>query len=296
LQAFVAVADHLNFRAAAEDLHLSATALSRRINQLESTLDSRFFERNTRRVELTPAGRAFLSHARTALEQLTGAVTGLRDFTAQQNGRLTIGCIPSAAHYFLPGILREYTARNPRMLVRIIDESATTILNSVISGESDFGLNFIGAQEPGIQFRSILHEAYVLIVHKDHRLASRTKVAWSEVADERFVNVAKTSGNRLLLDTALANVPRLPVTRLETARVSTLLGLVEAGLGVAAVPRLAAPPDSRSAVVGIPLIKPVVHRHVGLIRRTQRPLRPAAQELYDMIYQAGRKMAAARSR
>ncbi len=282
------VAEHLSFRAAAEELHLSATALSRRVSQLEDSLGSRLLERNTRRVELTAAGRTFLAHARTSLEQLEGAVTGLRDFTARQNGLVTVGCVPSAAHYFLPRVLLEFRVRYPQMLIRIMDESATDVLGRVVRGEADFGLTFLGAQEPGLDYRVVLRESYVLAVRRDHRFARRKEVTWAEVCDERFMTVTNTSGNRQLLDTALANVARRPVAFFEATRVSTLVGLVEAGLGVAAVPDLAVPTDPNAAVIGVPLIKPTVHRQIALIARSDRALRPPAKHLYDLIRAAAK--------
>ena len=86
-----------------------------------------------------------------------------------------------------------------------------------------------------------------------------------------------------MLDLALSNVPGCPQIIYETQHVTTMLGLVEAGLGVAAVPKMAMPAAGHPLLVGVPLIDPVVTRRVGLIRRQGRSLSPAAQQLYEFF-------------
>ncbi len=283
LQAFVAVAERGSFRAAAEDLFLSQPALSRRIDKLEKLLGVRLLERTTRQVSLTHLGRVFLERARTAIDELEGAILGVSDLAQQRSGLVTVACVPSAVYYFLPSVLRTFGERFPRIRVRIIDEGANSVLSAVINGEADFGLNFIGAQEPDIDFKAIYRESFVLAMRRDHAFAKRKSISWEEAAEERFMSVSKQSGNRLLLDMALSEVKKRPVSFYEVNHVSGMLGLVEAGLGVAAVPRLALPVSGHHTLVGVPLTKPAVTRKLGLISRRARPLPPAAQVLYDLL-------------
>ena len=110
------------------------------------------------------------------------------------------------------------------------------------------------------------------------------------------MSVTKDSGNRFLLDLALADNPTRPRWYCEAQHVSTLVSLVEAGMGVAAVPRLAMPPHGHPTLVSVPLVEPVISRTVGLIRRRGRTLSPGAQQLYDQLLALGpqsRKDAAA---
>jgi len=288
LQAFVAVAERASFRAAAEDLNLSQPALSRRIDKLEDLLGARLLERTTRRVSLTHVGRIFLERARGAIDELERAVLSIGDLAAQRGGLVTVACVPSVAYYFLPAIVHAYAERFPRIRVRIIDETAHTVLNSVVTGRADFGISFFGTQEPDVDFKAVLREDFVLAVHRDHALAGRRSVSWEELSQERFMTVAKESGNRLLIDDALAKSGKRTVSAFEVSHVMTLLGLVEAGLGVAAVPQLAMPPAGHATLVGVKLEHPRVTRSLGLISRRGRPLAPAAQQLYNLIHQAGK--------
>ncbi|WP_339941546.1 LysR family transcriptional regulator, partial [Undibacterium luofuense] len=148
LQAFVAVADRSSFSQAAEDLFLSQPALSRRIDKLEETLGVKLFERTTRKVQLTNVGRIFLANVRTALDELEGAILGVSDLAAHRTGIVTLACVPTAVRYFLTEVLLQFSERFPKIRVRIHDESAQDVLNLVLGGEADFGINFAGSEDP----------------------------------------------------------------------------------------------------------------------------------------------------
>ena len=275
LQAFVAVAERGSFRAAAEQIHLSAPALSRRIDKLETILGARLFNRTTRAVELTSMGRVFLERARAALDDLEFAILGISDIAASSSGRVTVACVPSAAIHFLPSVLGSFTELYPLIRVRVIDEAADQVLASVISGESDFGISFVGSQVPGVDFEPIHTDPFVLAMRREHRLAGCASIAWSDLGDERLMTAARSSGNRQLLDDAMARAGVDPVYHLEVSHMATLLGMVEAGLGVAAVPRLALP-ESHPSMVGVALHAPAVSRVLGLTTRHGASLRAPA--------------------
>lgn len=289
LRAFVAVAKLGSFRAAAEELHLSQPALSRRIEKLEAALGVRLFHRTTRKVDMTTVGREFSHRANELLNNLEQSLMGIRDVAAHVSGEVTIACIPSAVRYFLPGILMAYHQRYPQIMVRIIDQGANEVLTTLLRNEADFGLNYIGTQEPDLEFEPILKEPFVVACRPEHPLARKKKVTWDELSAHEYMSVTKDSGNRFLLDLALTDNPKRPRWYCEAQHVSTLVSLVEAGMGVAAVPRLSMPPDGHPTLVSVPLVNPVITRTVGLIRRRGRALSPAAQQLYDQIEVIGSK-------
>ncbi len=289
LRAFIAVAELASFRAAAETIHLSQPALSRRIEKLEDALGVRLFDRDTRNVELTAVGRDFARKARTLLDDLDEILLGVRDVAANRWGQVTLACIPSTVHYFLPAVLREYHRRFPRIRVRVIDESANAVLSAVAHGEAELGLDITGSDEPTLEFEPLLTESFVAACHRDHPLARRRTVTWEELGRYDFMTVDKASGNRLVMDLALASKRDRPHACFETRHVSTLVAFVEAGLGVAAVPRLAMPRRGHAALVSVPIVDPEVTRTVGLIKRRGRSLSPAAEHLYDMLHAVAAK-------
>ncbi len=283
LQAFVAVAERNSFRQAANDLFISQPALSRRIDKLEEALGVKLFERTTRRVQLTNVGQAFLVNVRDALNGLEDAVLGVADLAAHRTGTVTLACVPSAVWHFLPDVLKRYTAQFPKIRVRVHDESAQDVLNLVLTGEADFGICFTGAENPEISFQPIYVESYVLAMRRDHPLAGRKKLSWKDTVDERYISVAKSSGNRSVLDAALAGVEKHPWISCEINHVSGILALVESGLGVAAVPGLSILAQRQGAVIGVPLVNPSVKRTLGLISKHQHAMAPASRTLFDML-------------
>jgi len=283
LLAFRAVAELSNFRKAAEVVHISQPAFSRRIDKLEQALGVRLLDRTTRRVSLTAVGRDFARKVQTLLDDLDHTLLGIQGVATTRMGEVAIACVPSTVYYFLSRVIQRYREQYPKIRVKVYDAGANEVLAAVARGESDFGLNFIGSQEPEIEFRPLLEEPFVAACRRDHPLARQTEATWSGLAAYDYISVSKSSGNRLLLDQALAHVSGRPQAVFEAEHVTTLLGLVEAGLGVAAVPSLAMPGPDHPLLVSVPLADPVVTRRIGLIRRKGRTLSPAARQLYDFF-------------
>jgi DNA-binding transcriptional LysR family regulator len=293
LHAFRAVAEMGNFRKAAEAVHISQPAFSRRIDKLEQALGVRLLERTTRKVQLTAVGRDFARTVQQVLDDLDGALLGIRGVAGTRMGEVTIACVPSTVYYFVSQVIRRYHESYPRTRVKVFDAGANDVLAAVTRGEADFGLNFMGSQEPDIEFKPLLEERFVAACRRDHPLAKKRKVTWTELAAFDNISVAKSSGNRLLLDQALSGLEGRPQAIYEAQHVTTMIGLVEAGLGVAAVPSLAMPAADHPRLVSVPLAEPIVTRRIGLIRRRGRTLSPAAQQLYAFFAEMKGKRAAA---
>lgn len=286
LRAFLSVADFASFRAASDNLHLSQSALSRRIDKLEGALGVKLFSRTTRKVELTTVGRAFVPRARNVMRELEDALVGIKDTTERISGQVTIACVPSAVGYFLPEAIKRFHAAYPKVRIRLIDESSAEILVAVARGDADFGLTYIGAQESDIDFQPLLEERFVVACPAGHPLARHKRVTWAELSRHEYVTIAQGSGNRFLIDQALSRVENKPQWMCEVRHVPALVSLVEAGLGLGVVPRLAMPPKGHSGLISIPLEDPVVTRVIGLIQRRGRELMPAARLFYDMLLHA----------
>jgi DNA-binding transcriptional LysR family regulator len=285
LQAFNAVANLGAFSAAAISIHLSQPALSRRIDKLEAALGVQLFDRTTRRVNLTAVGRDFARKTQGLLDHLDDMLLDVADIAATRMGEVTIACVHSAAWHFLPPFLAKFYATYPRIRIRVQDGSANEVLTDVMKGHADLGINFMGAEENEIEFKTLLDERFVLACPRHHPLAVREHVAWADLKTHHVIGLGKSSGNRLVLDLALAKVANRPTTFYEAQHVQAQLGMVQAGIGVAAVPASAlAYQTDATFLVAVPLISPVVERRLGLITRKGRSLTPAAQ-LFKSILQ-----------
>lgn len=286
LYAFQALATFKSFNAAAEAVHISQPALSRRIDKLETSLGVKLFERTTRRVSLTLAGRRFAPRAQQLLKDLESAVAEVGDLHASRTGLVTVACVPSAAYYFMPKVIAQFQSLYPRVRIKLIDSSAGDVYDAVVTGQADFGLSFTGAPQPDVRFIPLVDESYVAVCPHTHPLAAKRSLTWREFYQHPYVWLDKTSGNRNLLDQALAGiVPERPGV-CETRHVTTLLGMVEAGLGIAAVPAMAMPKSGHPSLSVLRLTEPVVRRTVGIVKCTGQELSHLAGELEQMIIAA----------
>jgi DNA-binding transcriptional LysR family regulator len=283
MQTFVRIADEGSLTRAARALEASLPAVVRGLAAYEAHLGVRLFNRTTRRISLTAVGRNFSHKARSLLDDLENSLLSMREVAASQMGEVVVACVPSAAYYFLPKVLAQYHKQYPRIRVRIIDDSANSVLASVTRGEADFGINIIGNQEPDVDFHGILEESFVVACRREHPLASRRSVKWAELSQYDYMTVDRSSGNRLLLDLALAQTNLSLAWCYEAKHVSTLIGLVEAGLGIAVVPRLSMPAEEHAILTAVTVTDPEVKRIVGLVRRRGRELTPSALHLYQLI-------------
>lgn len=283
MRGFVAVTELGSFHAAADVLHLSQPALTRRIQKLEAALGVQLIERDTRTLRLSSVGRDFFFKTKRLLDELDTAVLGIRELADRVSGEVTIGAVPTATYYFLPRVIEEFNAQYPRIRIRILDLSANDVLEAVKRGQAEFGINLLGAQEPDLEFEPLLQDPFLLVCRNDHPLAAFDQVSWKDMAPYRFITVGRLSGNRIILDAALAELPIRPRWFYEVQHLSTSLGLVEAGLGVAAVPRLAVPTGQHPVLAVRPLVEPVVTRVIGIIRRHGATLSPAAQQFHNIL-------------
>ena len=283
LQAFLAVAEKSSFKAAAEALYLSQPALSRRIEKLEQSLQVRLLERTTRSVRLTEEGSHFLQHAQNVVDELEQAMRGLGERAERRSGLVSIASIPSVAQHLLPAALAQLAASYPALCLRVFDEGAQEVLEQVLAGRADFGINFIGAEDPNIDFEPLLTEHYLAVMRHDHPLAAHRHLRWEDLVGERLIGVSQRSGNRLLLDHHLASLPQRPRIHYEASHLQGAYGMAEAGLGVLVVPELSLTPAYRHQLVGITLDHPQISRTLGLITRSGYQPGPAVAQLLALL-------------
>lgn len=284
LQAFARIAELGTFHKAAQALFLSQSALSRRISKLEADLGVRLLDRTTRRVRLTAVGRDFLPQARRLIEELETSIAGLRDMAKLGSGQVALACVPTAAIHVLPPVIRDYSAKHPDNRIRILDVHANEVLQAVLGGEAEFGLTLSGADTPELETEALFDDPFVLACHRDHALAKKKTVKWADLEQHRVITVGRLSGNRALLDFGLpGNLPQQRWTYEVQHSFSTGLGLVEAGIGVIAVPMLALAGRKDSRLVSRPLMEPKLTRTLAVIRRRGVTLSPAAQEFLAIL-------------
>jgi DNA-binding transcriptional LysR family regulator len=288
LQAFIALADAGGFGRAAESLHITQAALTRRLQNLEEALGVRLVERTTRSTALSALGRDFLPRARRLVGELATAFTEIRESGKAMRGDVTIACVPTVGVHYLPRVIQRYAARFPGNRVCILDHASVDVAQAVVRREAEFGINILGSHHPDLAGTPLLEDRFVLVCRDDHPLARRRSIAWSRLGGYPLIFVGQMSGNRHLLDVALAAEDLSLTFQFEVQRSSTAVGLVAEGLGAAVVPLLAIQKGAYPNLRVVALERPVVSRTLVLLKRRNASLSPAARALYDLIHPTAR--------
>lgn len=290
VQAFVAIADCGGFQKAADALNITQTAITQRLRHLEDFLGVTLVERTTRSVGLTTTGEDFLPRARRLLQELSAALTEIRETGMAQRGDVSVACVPTAGIQYLPAIIQEYAAGHPENRIKILDHSSFGVAQAVLRREAEFGINIATANHPELVSMPLLEDQFVLICRDDHPAAGHDLLTWAQLEGHSLIFAGQVNGNRPLLDSLLSggalDIARVPVAlqvHYEVQRSSTAVGLVAAGIAAAVVPRLAIQNGAYPRLRVIPLSDPIISRTLALVVRKSAKLSPAAQVLYDLI-------------
>lgn len=283
IQAFLAIADHGSFSRAAAALHITQTGLTRRLQNLEAYLGVKLVERTTRSVALTGIARDFLPQGRRLITDLATALVEIRETGKALRGDVTMACVPTVGVHYLPRIVRQYSMTHPNNRIRILDLPSHDVVGAMRRREAEFGINILGPHDPDLTSIPILRDRFVLVCREDHPLARRKRLAWKQLEAHPLIFAGHESGNRHLLDVALAGEELRLRSFYEVQHSSTAVGMVAAGIGAAVVPQLAMHEGAYPSLRTIPLVGPQVSRTMVLLARRKAYLAPAAQALYDLI-------------
>ena len=239
LRYFVVVAETCHFGQAAERLQMAQPPLSQQIRQLEAELGTELFARTTRSVSLTPAGEAFLADAQRILSSVEEAARRARRFADGKAGTLRIGLTGTASYTQLPALARLVKEQLPDVVLDIHTELLTPAIElALASGELDVGVLRPPVRDPALAVRPIAHEKFVVALPEGHRLAAADTVTIGELRAEDFIMYP--GGSRSVVHDAVIRACRAadfyPRVAHESAKTSTQLSLVAAGLGVAVLP------------------------------------------------------------
>ncbi len=280
---FDAVVRHGGFTRAAEHLHVAQPAVSAQIRRLEAELGVELLARTTRRVALTHAGELLWARARRVLDELDAARADLNQLADVLRGRVRIGAIQALDPFDLPGALAEFHTRYPGVELVLRSGRLQRLLAGLDAEDLDLALGPIPAELPDrFSAQRLFSEELVIVTAPGHPAARRRTVSLAALRDEPFICLPADSGLRRLLDEAAARAGFTPRVPFEATTLSRIRALAGHGLGVALLARSVAtapgPPVAVHSVHPHP-----VHRAVGLIRRRDRALAPAAGACRELL-------------
>lgn len=286
LRAFVTVANLGQFTLAADKLGSSQSAVSTLVRQLEQNLNLRLFDRHTRLLRLTQAGMDILPVAARAVADIEGMVESSRELNALRRGKVSIAAGTVQAALLLPQLVNGFTRLYPEITVALHDVAEKAVLELVANGSADLGLGTVPEDDTELAGTRLMTDEFLVVLHADDPLVKLPELRWTDLADRKLIGPQRGNPIRDRLENELARngiVLPLDKTMQEVALPLTIIGMVEAGLGVAimtsAVTRLA---TSMGLIVRTPT-EPHIKREVSLIQKRARSLSPAARRFRDFL-------------
>ncbi len=287
MRAFVAIADHGSFTAAAAVLGVTPPSLTATIRQFEDVTGAALFDRTTRQVSLTATGERFLPVARRLIGDFEEALGDLDALSKGVGGKINIAAAPSVLTRILPSIISRFVADHPDARLRLDEMNAGEVHEAVANNEADFGIAGEWQALPDIQFSPLFSDRFGVLCRSDHDFAKRKSLKWADLAGQDFVGLGPESGTGAMIaqpsllgvESALETGGALrPIV--ETSNTITLAAMVAEGVGITVLPELAARVSDMTIPNGlsfVPLCDPVRKRHIGIITRKSKSLSPIAQ-------------------
>ena len=266
LEAFLWIAELGSFRRAATHLNISQTAVSHRISKYEETLGLPLFTRTTRHVTLTKVGTEMLPLARGIVADFERQFQLIKARHADSADELAFACVPTVAVHLLPNVFTEFTRRRPKARLQVFDKSAAEIGDMVATGRAEFGVTLLGADRWNNAALPLFKDEFLCVCPASHRLAGRKIVHWNDLEEFPLVRFTSPTVNRAIMDKALGKQTQRLRWVYEVQHAMTALMLVQSGLALAAVPKLAAQ-DLPVGLKAVKLSGPKIARTIGIMRR-----------------------------
>lgn len=292
LRVFAAVARHLSFARAAEELHLTPPAISMQVRDLEAAVGVPLFDRGGKRIALTTGGEYFLLHARRVLGSLKDAEDTLARLKGVRAGKITIGMV-STAKFFLPRLLAGFLRDHPGVEIALAESNRDGLIELLHRNEVDLAV--MGTPPKELDTRSEPFAAHPLgvIASPQHRFATLSEVPPGLLAEERFLVREPGSGTRASMDRYFAGLRIQPAQSMEIRSNETIKQAVVANLGLAFISLHTTALEVSSGlllILDVPGL-PVVRRW-QLVRLTAKLLSPPAEALRYYVLEEGEALIA----
>jgi DNA-binding transcriptional LysR family regulator len=283
VQAFVRVAELGSFNRAAEHLFITQTALTRRIQRLESFVGLRLLDRTTRSTALSPMGRDFLPLARRIVDDLVHGLDRLRTSSRLGIGDVTVATLQSVAFRQLPLALRSYAQKYPDNRIHLLERSGAFVTEAVRQSQADFGIHIQQDTHPDLTEDMLMRDPFVLVCSRSHPAAKLKRMAWTGLKGIDLITLGGASGNRRIVEAQLTKVGLALRGRFVVESTPSAIALARENIGAAILPAAMNATMVATGLIEVPLVEPVLYRSIALVRRTNETLSPAASSLYAMI-------------
>ena len=266
LRVFRSAARSGGFTRAGEQLHLSQSTVSQHIRQLEEELECQLFLRTGKKVVLSEAGSLLLLYTDKIFQDLKHAGMAVRELSERQRGRVRLGTGASTLIYRLSGILNEYSRRFPEIELVVVTGTTEFLLAGIRADQLDLAIVMSPTPEPGLTMTPLGEEELVIVLGRQHPLASKRLLKREDLAKLRFIMYEKQTAMQSLIDNYFEMLQVEPQIAMEIENIEAIKSLVAAGLGAAILPRCSTEEPARGTRIRV---MPTTHqlvRKLGLVR------------------------------
>ena len=283
LQAFRMAATRRTFSQAAMQMGITQPGFSLLIHELEQQVGTRLFDRTTRRIALTAAGREFLPKVDRVLAELDNALDELVELENAPRGTVSVGALPSLAACFLPAHLIRFGKSYPKINIQVREAHADELLKLIETEGIDIALGTRPPAKRKLNFHHLTRDNLFAVIHPNSRLAARNSVSCADLAEEPYISLSSTASVRHLADSAFrrSNVSIAP--RYEVLAMPTAVAFVQAGLGFTLLPGMALEMLRTEKLCLVPLIDEKSHREIGILWSRKRNLNKASRKFIEEL-------------
>ena len=282
IRAFLHVARAGSFTRAAERVHMTQAGLSILVREVERQLGARLFDRTTRAVVLTEAGRRFAVVAESVLAQLDDATAEMDAMGKRTRQQLRIAATPLVSSHLLPHMLARFRDDHPGIRIQLLDDNLGGVQEAVESGAADIGLGFFFKVSAGLVRRQITEFALMKVSPADEAPAALGRSTWTSLRGTRLITLPTENPIQRSIDTHLHRLGIVPAETQPVSFIATMISMVEAGFGHAVIPTFAVAACRRHRVamevLGSPQLK------LGFYRVSRRgAAQTAAMQTFDGV-------------
>jgi DNA-binding transcriptional LysR family regulator len=283
LQTVVALAEYGSFIAASALLKTSQPAVTRTVKHVEEVLGVKLFDRSTRSVQITAAGKEFVGVARRMLNDLRITIHSMRELSDQRRGQVIISSIMSVANGKLPGLVSTYCLDHPGIELHVRDGVHGTVIEDVRSGAADFGITYLDDLPDPFMSVPLGSEEFTVVLPRHHELAKKKSLSLRDLKDAPLVSLPSDSRTRRVIDSAASSIGLTLNHVVTVSQFATMLGFVRAGIGLAIAPKSGVVSFLGKELNAVQVRGRPLPRDLGLIRLREREPSPAAEGLMSLV-------------
>lgn len=269
---FLALNTYKSFSLASEELCISQSSLSKQIKALENELNILLFNRTTRSISLTEAGKEFLIHCNKLIKDYDNTINSMKKYSLERKSTLNIGTIPVISQYGIISSIAVFKNLNPNININVIEGERIDILNMLDKGDINFAfLRDFHMDEDKFQINPLIEDELILITPKNHKFANKKYISLDNAKDEKFIMLSSTSGIDKFCIEECEKYGFTPNIVYRINKIETILGLVGEGFGISLLMKRVISPFNKENI-SINLLKKQSTNSLSIVYKKDKKL------------------------